>query len=184
MKKTLLGISFLSLLGSFIGCSTQNNYSIQKNILPFISYSDKNTQEIYLSNIKIYQTKYSLKEGTLYYDDASSLSQYGFRSNAKELIQILFETNSYTLLESKANLYFFKLQNATQSFYLLLNKESKRHIELLYGFDAKSYKALLEAIQRDDKAIQVELKAVSRDLEPIRWSEKMIIIDNLVNRKH
>jgi hypothetical protein len=182
-------ITLFTLSVVFTACSSVYNYSLQENILAKNSYSVQSEQNIYLSNIKIYQSKYDVEKGTLCYDYAQTLPGYSFENNAKRLIHILFDTNTYKQLHRVGNVYFFQIEN---DLYLVLNKLSKKRIELLYGMDKKSfdviYNILLEAkengtnIQDQDLRSFVLKANASGCTHTINWNPKMIIIDGLLKK--
>ncbi len=180
-------ITLFTLSVVFTACSSVYNYSLQENILARYSYSVQSEQNIYLPNIKIYQSKYNVEKGTLCYDYAQTLPGYSFENNAKRLIHILFDTNTYKQLHRVDNVYFFQIDN---DLYLILNKLSKKRIELLYGLDKKSfdviYNILLEAKENGTNIQDLRSFALKANangcIHTINWNPKMIIIDGLLKK--
>ncbi len=180
-------ITLFTLSVVFTACSSVYNYSLQENILAKNSYSVQSEQNTNLPNIKIYQSKYDVEKGTLCYEYAQTLPGYSFEDNAKRLIHILFDTNAFKQLHRVGNVYFFQIENDLN---LILNKPSKKRIELLYGMDKKSfdviYNILVEAKENSTNIQDLRsfvLKANASGCKyTINWNPKMIIIDGLLKK--
>jgi hypothetical protein len=146
---------------------------------------------INLANIIIDQKVFLMKSGhVLVYEDATVASSYELNHGINKTVGILFPHYQYKLIDTQANIHFFKLENKSDTLYLILENMNKKRVKMVYGFDTKSFNSIFtlltgkEFTQTETKEIinQTSLNKNPALYIKSEWSHKNIILDTIIRR--
>jgi len=192
--KTILISSLCILLSA---CSTP--HIEHKNNTLLISVHNKSLIEgqgkllyenrVNLSNLYIDQKVYLMCNGSVVtYEDASASLGYQYNYGMKRTVGIIFPHYRYDLLDTKGNIFFFKLVNKQETQYMILENMNKKRIKMVYGLDKYTFDTIFNAFVRDAK-IANEVEKTKQKLADDKssyikssWSNKNIILDTIISK--
>lgn len=192
--KTIIIISLCILLSA---CTIP--HIEHKNNTLLISMHNKNLikatgklifeHRVNLINLYIDQKVYLMESGSVItYEDATVTSGYQYNHGMKRTVGIIFFNYSYDLLDTKGNLFFFKLTNREDTQYMILENMNKKRVKMVYGLDEYTFNNIFHALSKNEKIPksleQTKQKLVHDKSTYIKsnWSNKNIILDTLITK--
>ncbi|MEA2072488.1 MAG: hypothetical protein U9O86_02800 [Campylobacterota bacterium] len=185
-----------SLMVLFSACSTPHIKNINDTLQitskeqSLISDTGKVLYEsrVNLVNINVLQKVYKMSNGSiLTYEDASLSTGYIYSYGMSRTVGLIFPQYNTELLDTQANMYFFKLSNEKDTLYMILENMNKKRIKLLYGFTKESFTNISKSIV-NNKEINITSainpnKSISYDsYVKSRWNSKNIILDTIITK--
>jgi len=192
--KTIL-ITSLAIL--FSACTTphiQNNDNILEITMKDKSLIKGTGKLIYenrvnLVDIDIQQKVYLMENGSvLTYEDAPVSTGYVYSYGMKRTVGIIFPQYNYDLIDTKGNLFFFKLTNKTDTQYMILENMNKKRIKFVYGLSQKLFESIYDNLVKEQKmteSIESHQKSILEDKTlyiKSKWNVKNIILDTIITK--
>jgi len=142
-----------------------------------------------LINIDIEQKVYLMDNGSiLTYEDAPVSTGYVYSYGMKRIVGIIFPTYNYDLIDTKGNIFFFKLSNKTDVQYMILENMNKKRIKFVYGLSQNVFQSIFDSLvneQKIPKSIKVNTRAVEENKTlyiKSKWNSKNIILDTIITK--
>ena len=142
-----------------------------------------------LVDIDVQQKVYLMDNGSvLTYEDAPVSTGYVYSYGMRRTIGIIFPQYSYDLIDTKANIYFFKLYSKTDTEYLILEHMNKKRIKLVYGLSESVFQSIFDSLVNDKKmpnSIDVTSQKILDDKSlyiKSRWNSKNLILDGIITK--
>jgi len=181
----------------FSACATphiQNNNNILKITMKDKSIVKGTGELIYenrvnLVNIDIEQKVYIMDDGSvLTYEDAPVSTGYVYSYGMKRIVGIIFPQYNYDLIDTKGNIFFFKLYSKTDIQYMILENMNKKRIKFVYGISQNVFQSIFNSLineQKMPKNTQIINRTIKDDKTlyiKSKWSSKNIIVDTIITR--
>ena len=181
----------------FSACVTphiQNNNNILKITMKDKSIVKGTGELIYenrvnLVNIDIEQKVYIMDDGSvLTYEDAPVSTGYVYSYGMKRIVGIIFPQYNYDLIDTKGNIFFFKLYSKTDIQYMILENMNKKRIKFVYGISQNVFQSIFNSLineQKMPKNTQIINRTIKDDKTlyiKSKWSSKNIIVDTIITR--
>ena len=185
-----------SLMVLFSACSTPHIKNINDTLQitskeqSLISDTGKVLYEsrVNLVNINVLQKVYKMSNGSiLTYEDASLSTGYIYSYGMSRTVGLIFPQYNTELLDTQANMYFFKLSNEKDTLYMILENMNKKRIKLLYGFTKESFTNISKSIVNNKEinitsAINLNESTSYDSYVKSRWNSKNIILDTIITK--
>ena len=181
----------------FSACTTPHIHN-NKNILE-ITMKDKSVvkgigeliyqNRVNLVNIDIEQKVYLMNNGSiLTYEDAPVSTGYVYSYGMKRTVGIIFPQYNYDLIDTKGNIFFFKLSNQNETEYMILENMNKKRIKFVYGLSEKIFQSIFDTLVNRKKMpdnITSKNQKVIKDKTlyiKSKWNSKNIILDTIIKK--
>jgi len=148
-------------------------------------------KKINLLHINIQQKVYLMKDGSvLTYEDASLSTTYMYRYGMKRTIGIIFPQYNYDLIDTKGNIFFFKLSNKSDNEYVILENINNKRVKFIYGFNQNLFQSIFESLMHEKNTTQTKREETnSQEIQEDKsfyikssWSHQNIILDTLMTK--
>jgi len=181
----------------FSACTTPHIHN-NKNILE-ITMKDKSVvkgigeliyqNRVNLVNIDIEQKVYLMNNGSiLTYEDAPVSTGYVYSYGMKRTVGIIFPQYNYDLIDTKGNIFFFKLSNQNEIEYMILENMNKKRIKFVYGLSEKIFQSIFDTLvnrkKMPDNITSKNQKVIKDESLYIKskWNSKNIILDTIIKK--
>jgi len=142
-----------------------------------------------LNNLNIEQQVYLMNNNSvLTYEDARVATSYVYSYGMNKTIGLIFPQYQYDIVETKGNMYFFKLSNKNDVLYMILENINKKRIKMVYGLNQKTFQTIYQMLVNDKKILDTSSKDNQSILEDksiyvkSRWNSKNIILDTIISK--